>query len=58
MTDKERIELAKVHADLQWVLDILVRIEEVVDKDPFISSEATDSVKWLIKQGLKVKREE
>jgi len=58
MTDKERQELARVHADLQWVLDILVRIEEVVDKDPFIGDDGMKSIKWLIKQGLKVKREE
>jgi hypothetical protein len=58
MSDKERQELARVHADLQWVLDILVRIEEVVDKDPFIGDEGTQSIKWLVKQGLKVKREE
>jgi hypothetical protein len=58
MSDKERQELARVHADLQWVLDILVRIEEVVDKDPFIGDEGTQSIKWLVKQALKVKREE
>jgi hypothetical protein len=58
MTDKERTELARTHADLQWVLDILVRIEEVVDKDTFIGDDGAESIKWLVKQGLKVKRED
>lgn len=58
MTDKERLELAKKHADLEWLLDILKRIEEVVDNDPFIGNDSSESIKWLIKQGQKVKREE
>lgn len=58
MTDKERLELAKKHADIEWLLDILKRIEEVIDNDPFMGNDSNDSIKWLIKQGMKVRREE
>lgn len=51
-------EATKLYADLQWLVDILERIEQAVNKDPFISSEATETIKWLVKQGLKVKRED
>ena len=58
MTDKERMELVRAYADLEWVVDILKRIEEIVDKDPFIGNDSNEAIKWLIKQGMKVKREE
>jgi hypothetical protein len=58
MTDKERQELAIKHADVEWLIDILKRMEKVIDDDPFIGKDSYETLKWLIKQGMKVKREE
>ena len=57
--DGERnVMLSLAYADVTWLVEILEKIEEVVDHDSFISKESSDSIKWLIKQGLKVKREQ
>ena len=59
MTDEVRnVMLSLAYADVTWLVEILEKIEDVVDNDPFISKESSESIKWLIKQGLKVKREE
>lgn len=59
LEDSERnVMLSLAYADVTWLVEILEKIEEVVDNDAFISKESNDSIKWLIKQGLKVKREE
>lgn len=58
MTDKERQELAIKHADVEWLIDILKRMEKVIDDDLFIGKDSYETLKWLIKQGMKVKREE
>ena len=55
---ERNVMLSLAYADVTWLVEILEKIEEVVDNDPFISKEATESIKWLIKQGLKVKREQ
>lgn len=47
----------KVHSDLQWCLNILEQIEEIVKRNP-IGLEDIKSIEWLVKQGLKCKKEE
>ena len=56
MTAKNE-EYAKVYADLNWCIDILERIEESIKRDS-IGIREIKSIEWLVKQGLKVKREE
>lgn len=55
MSDEQK-ELLKTYADLNWCIDILERIEVAMDRnvtndDPF------EEIRYLVKQGLKVKRE-
>lgn len=50
-------EYLKVHSDLQWCLNILEQIEEVIKRNP-IGLEDIKSIEWLVKQGLKCKKEE
>lgn len=46
-----------LHADAEWMKDILKRLSEILDKDP-ISIEDIRAMRWLIKQALKVEKEE
>jgi hypothetical protein len=50
-------EYIMLHADAEWMKDILKRISEVLDKDPF-SIDDLKACRWLIKQALKVERED
>lgn len=47
-------EYVKLHADLQWTIDILERIKDVIDADR-ISIDDLETISYLVKQGLKVK---
>lgn len=49
-------EYVLLHADAEWMKDILKRIEEILNKDS-INIEDIKAARWLIKQGLKVERE-
>ena len=46
-----------LHADAEWMKDILKRIQEILDKDP-IHVDDIAAAKWLIKQALKVEKED
>lgn len=50
-------EYVLLHADAEWMKDILKRIAEILDKDP-INIEDIKSARWLVKQALKIEREE
>jgi hypothetical protein len=50
-------EYILLHADAEWMKDILKRIEEILDKDS-ISLDDIKAARWLIKQALKVERED
>lgn len=50
-------EYALLHADAQWMKDILRRIDEILAKNP-INLQDIEAARWLIKQALKVEREE
>ena len=43
--------------DLNWCLDILKRIDEILRK-PNVSEADLSQIHWLVKQALKVEREE
>jgi len=45
-----------LHADAEWMKDILKRIQEILDKDP-INIDDIKAAQWLIKQALKVEKE-
>lgn len=55
MSDLHLTDLTTVH--LKWCKDILEKIDEVIKKDA-PDSEKVEQVKWLVKQGLKIEREE
>lgn len=50
-------EYLKLHADAEWMKNILKRIDEILKRDP-ISVGDIKSIEWLVKQGLKVERED
>lgn len=56
MTQTEIQDLKKT-ADLNWCIDILKRIEDIV-KQKNISEGQIEQIHWLVKQGLKVEKEE
>jgi hypothetical protein len=45
------------HSDLQWCLTVLEEIQEILKRNP-IGLDDIKSVEWLVKQGLKCKKEE
>ena len=47
----------KATTDLNWCLDILKRIDEILRK-PNVSEADLSQIHWLVKQALKVEREE
>lgn len=44
-------------ADLNWCVDIFQRLDEILKK-PNISLSDLSQIHWLVKQGLKVKKED
>jgi hypothetical protein len=51
----EKMQLVN-QADLSWCIDILERIDQILKK-PKVSESDLSQVHWLVKQGLKVKKE-
>ena len=47
----------KITSDLNWCLDILKRIDDILHK-PNVSEADLAQVHWLVKQALKVERED
>jgi hypothetical protein len=47
----------KITSDLNWCLDILKRIDDILKK-PTVSEADLAQVHWLVKQALKVERED
>jgi hypothetical protein len=50
-------EYVVLHADAEWMKDILKRIDDILNNEP-ITEDSLKSARWLIKQALKVEREE
>lgn len=50
-------EYVKTHSDLQWCLIILEQIQEILKNEP-IGVQELQSIEWLVKQGLKCKKED
>lgn len=50
-------DYALIHADLNWCLSILERIDELVQKDTLDDNEI-QIIRWLVKQGLKAQKKE
>jgi hypothetical protein len=46
-----------LHADAEWMKNILKRMEEILAK-PNLDNGDIDSLRWLVKQSLKNEREE
>lgn len=46
-----------LHADAEWMKDILRRIDDILSNDP-IELDDIDACRWLIKQALKVEKED
>jgi hypothetical protein len=53
MSDEELIK----NADLVWCIDILERINSILKK-PDINKMDLQQIQWLVKQGLKVVKED
>ena len=50
-------EYALLHANAEWMKDILSRMEEMLSKSHIDDSDL-DSLRWLVKQAKKIEREE
>lgn len=50
-------EHLKIQSDLNWCIDILKRIEDIAKKQSILISDI-EQIQWLVKQGLKVNKEE
>lgn len=50
-------DYAKTYAELQWCLNILERIAEVLAKEELTENDRK-TLKWLVKQGQKCHRED
>jgi protein gp37 len=46
-----------LHADAEWMKDILQRISDILNNDP-VTDEDLQACRWLIKQALKVEKED
>lgn len=55
MSDLHLTDLTTVH--LKWCKDILERIDEVIKKD-IPDADKVEQTRWLVKQALKIEREE
>lgn len=52
----EEVNLTQAH--LNWCIDIIKRIQTIVDSKYTTDSDKIASITWLVKQGLKVEQEE
>jgi tRNA C32,U32 (ribose-2'-O)-methylase TrmJ len=50
-------EYTLLHADAEWMKNILERMSEILQKTT-LDSEDINSLRWLIKQARKIEREE
>lgn len=50
-------EYIRLHADAEWMKDILKRIDDILGND-LITEDDIKACQWLIKQALKVEKEE
>jgi hypothetical protein len=50
-------EYVLLHANAEWMKDILLRMEEILSKSHIDDSDL-DSLRWLVKQAKKIEREE
>lgn len=50
-------EYTVLHADAEWMKDILRRIDDILSNEP-IAQDDIVACRWLIKQALKVEKED
>jgi hypothetical protein len=50
-------EYVLLHANAEWMKDILQRMEEILSKSHIDDSDL-DSLRWLVKQAKKIERED
>jgi hypothetical protein len=50
-------EHVKMHAELNWCINIFERLDEMLKKYP-VAELDVKSLHWLVKQGLKSKKED
>jgi hypothetical protein len=50
------IDLTQTH--LTWCIDIIKRIKVMLDNPEYSDAEKIEAIAWLVKQGLKVERED
>ena len=46
------------HVHLEWAKDILKRIQKILNDDSCSDEQKIDTTKWLVKQALKIERED
>jgi hypothetical protein len=53
----DNLEHVILHADAEWMKDILRRIDNILNNEP-ITEDDLVACRWLIKQALKVEKED
>jgi hypothetical protein len=52
------MEIDQTKTDLDWCLDILGRIKNILNSKGWTEEQKLVSIDWLVKQALKVERED
>lgn len=52
------IEIDLKQAEINWLTDILKRITMIIESSDYSDEEKLIAVRWFVKQGLKIEREE
>lgn len=57
MSEKEKLMNLVKDANIAWCIDIFERIDVILNKS-FVSESDIQQIHWLVKQGLKAKKED
>lgn len=52
------VELDLKQAEINWLSDILKRIQMILDSSHYTDEEKLVATRWFVKQGMKIEREE
>jgi len=57
-TETKSRDFAVLHANYNWCIDIMKRVDMILKTEYYTPQEKVDGITWLIKQGLKAEAEE
>lgn len=57
-TETESRDFTVLHANYNWCIDIMKRVDMILKTEYYTPQEKVDGITWLIKQGLKAESQE